>query len=160
MLRTFQLTNSVDINSYLLCIRHWQYKKEKGKALEHNNKEKKDISNRNIYVKISCSFLILKIIWVSFLFSFLGSHLQHMEVYRVGVKLELQLPVYATATATPDPSHVFTLCHSSWWFWILNRLSKARDRTHKLMDTSQVLNPVSNDGNPQVSFQRDYLACL
>ena len=33
-------------------------------------------------------------------FFFLGSHLQHMEVPRLGVELELQLPAYATATAT------------------------------------------------------------
>ena len=31
---------------------------------------------------------------------FLGPHLQHMEVPRLGVKLELQLPAYTTATAT------------------------------------------------------------
>jgi len=34
---------------------------------------------------------------------FLGLHLWHMEVPRLGVKLELQLPAYTTATATLDP---------------------------------------------------------
>ena len=34
---------------------------------------------------------------------FLGLHLQHMEVPRLGVKLELQLPAYATAIAMQDP---------------------------------------------------------
>ena len=29
----------------------------------------------------------------------LGSHLQHMEVPRLGVEMELQLPSYTTATA-------------------------------------------------------------
>jgi len=38
-----------------------------------------------------------------FLFVFLGSHQWHMEVPRLGVKSELQLPFYATATAMPDP---------------------------------------------------------
>ena len=38
-----------------------------------------------------------------FCFVFLGPHLQHTEVPRLGVKLELQLPAYATATATWDP---------------------------------------------------------
>ena len=38
-----------------------------------------------------------------FFFGFLGVHLQHMEVPKVGVKLELQLPAYITATAMPDP---------------------------------------------------------
>ena len=48
-----------------------------------------------------------------FLFS-LGLHLQHMEVLRLGVELELQLPAYTVATATWDPSHVWDLHHSSW----------------------------------------------
>ena len=43
---------------------------------------------------------------VYFLF-FSGLHLQHMEVPRLGVKSELQLPAYttayATATATQNP---------------------------------------------------------
>ena len=33
-------------------------------------------------------------------FPFLGLHLQHMEVPSLGVKLELELPAYTTATAT------------------------------------------------------------
>ena len=37
-----------------------------------------------------------------FLFFFLRLHLWHMEVPRLGVEPELQLP--ATATAMPDPS--------------------------------------------------------
>ena len=37
---------------------------------------------------------------------FLGSHLWHMEVPRLGVKSELQLPAYTTATATPDLSRL------------------------------------------------------
>ena len=32
-----------------------------------------------------------------------------MEVPRLGVESELQPPAYATATATPDLSHVFDL---------------------------------------------------
>ena len=36
----------------------------------------------------------------------LGPHPQHMEVPRLGVESELQLLAYATATATPDPSHL------------------------------------------------------
>ena len=39
-----------------------------------------------------------------FLFAFIGLYLQHMEVPRLGVELELQLPAYATAIATEDPS--------------------------------------------------------
>ena len=36
-----------------------------------------------------------------------------MEIPRLGVEQELQLPVYATATATQDLSHVCDLHHSS-----------------------------------------------
>ena len=39
-------------------------------------------------------------------------HLRHMEVPRLGVQLELELPAYTTATATPDLSCVCNL-HSS-----------------------------------------------
>ena len=61
-----------------------------------------------------------------------------MEVPRLGVKLELQLPAYATATATQDPSHICDLHHSSQQCRILNPLSKATDRTRVLMDPSQI----------------------
>ena len=46
-------------------------------------------------------------------FVFLGPHLQHMEVPRLGVKSELQLQAYTTATATWNPSHIYDLHHSS-----------------------------------------------
>ena len=39
---------------------------------------------------------------------FLGPHSQHMEVPRLGVESELQLPAYTTVTAMPDPSLVCT----------------------------------------------------
>ena len=61
-----------------------------------------------------------------------------MEVPRLGVESELQLPVYTTATAKWDPSLVCNLDHSSWQRLILNPLIEARDRTCFLMDTSQV----------------------
>ena len=38
-----------------------------------------------------------------YFFVFLGLHPQHMEVSRLGVKLELQLLARTTATAAPDP---------------------------------------------------------
>ena len=61
------------------------------------------------------------------LFFFLGPHPWHMEVPRLGVKSELQLPAYATATTTLGLSHVCYLHHSSWQPWILNLLIEARD---------------------------------
>ena len=56
-----------------------------------------------------------------------------MEVPGLGVKLERQ--AYPTATATLDPGGICDLCCSSWQHWILNPLSKARDRTYILMET-------------------------
>ena len=63
-----------------------------------------------------------------------------MEVPRLETESELQLLAYATATATamPDPSCTFDLHHSSQHHQILNPLSKVRDQTHILMDTSWV----------------------
>ena len=72
-----------------------------------------------------------------------------MEVPGPGFKSELQLPTYATATATPDLSHICELCHSLWQCWILNPLNKARDQTHILMDTSWVPNLLNHNRNSQ-----------
>ena len=81
--------------------------------------------------------------WVSyvkarifFFFVFLGLHLQHMEVPRLGVELELLPPSYARVTATQDPSHVCNPHHSSWPCQILNPLNEASERTRFLMDTN------------------------
>ena len=65
-----------------------------------------------------------------------------MEVPRLGVKLELQLPAYATAIATPD------LHRNSWKCWILNPLSKVRDRICILMYTSWVHYPWATSETP------------
>ena len=72
------------------------------------------------------------------IFVFVGPQLRYMEVPRLGVESELQLPAYATAIAMPDPSHVCDLHYSSWQCQILNPVREARDRTCILMDTSQV----------------------
>ena len=52
-------------------------------------------------------------LFVCLFFVFLGLHAQHMEVPWRGVELELQLLSYTTATAMPDPSHIFSLHHGS-----------------------------------------------
>ena len=54
-----------------------------------------------------------------------------MEVPRLGVKSELWLLAYTTATATPDMSCVCDLYHRSQ---ILNPLSEARDQILILTD--------------------------
>ena len=57
-----------------------------------------------------------------FFLVFLGPHSWHTEAPKLGVKLELQLLAYATATAMPDPSHVWDLHHSTPQCQILNPL--------------------------------------
>ena len=73
-----------------------------------------------------------------FFFCFLGPHPQHMEVPRLRVASELQLPAYITATAMRDLSYVCNLHRGSQQCRVFNPLSKARDRTHILMGTCQV----------------------
>ena len=65
-----------------------------------------------------------------------------MEVSRLGVEWELQLPAYATAR--PDVNHICDLHHSFLQCWILNPVSENRDGILILMNTSWVLNPLSH----------------
>ena len=71
---------------------------------------------------------------------------------QAGIELELQLLVYATAMATLDLSHIYHLCCSLWQCRILNSLREARDRTHILVETSQVLNLLNYNWNAIISF--------
>ena len=59
-----------------------------------------------------------------------------MEVPELGVKSELQLLAYTTATW--DLSHICDLNHASQQRQILNPLSKAKDRTRNLMVPSRI----------------------
>ena len=81
------------------------------------------------------------------MFFFLGLHPWHMEVPRIGVESELQLPDYTPAIATQDPNHICDLYYTSLQCQILNPLIEARDQTCILMDINQVLNPLSHNGN-------------
>ena len=87
------------------------------------------------------SIYILFQILSFFFFVFLGLHLWHVEIPRLGVQLELQLLAYTTATAMPYPSHICDVDHSSQQCWILNPLSKARDLTCVFMNTIWVHYP-------------------
>ena len=61
-----------------------------------------------------------------------------MEVPRLGVESEIQLPAYTTATAMPDPRYICDLHHSSQQGRILNPRSKAGDRTRNLLGRFQL----------------------
>ena len=89
------------------------------------------ISSWIIFVsKVSVKFL-------SFCFFFSAVPL-HMDIPRLGIESELQLPPYASTTATPDPCYICNLHHSAQQCQILNPLSRARVWIHILMHTSRV----------------------
>ena len=52
-------------------------------------------------------------LFIFIFFIFLGPHLRHMEIPRLEVESELQLPAYTTPTAMRNLSHICNLHHSS-----------------------------------------------
>ena len=87
-----------------------------------------------------------------FAFAFLGRHERHMEIPRLGIQSELQLPAYTKATTMQNLSLVCNLHHSSRQCWIFNPLSEARDLTHNLMVPSRIPFPCAMTGTPQTFF--------
>jgi len=71
-----------------------------------------------------------------------------MEVPRLEVTSELQLPATARAIAMRDLSCVCDLHHSSWQRRILNPLREARDGTSNLMATSGIRLHCATTGTP------------
>ena len=71
---------------------------------------------------------VLFVLGSFFFLVFLGLPPWHMQVPRLGVESELQLPAYAkaAATATRDSSRIFDLHHSSQQCQILSPLSKGQ----------------------------------
>ena len=78
---------------------------------QSNNTGVRQLSFPNSTAKLSILYLILWSVFhqdklrTPFFFFFFWPHPWHMEVPRLGVELELQLPTYATATAMQDLSH-------------------------------------------------------
>ena len=68
-----------------------------------------------------------------------------MEVPRLGVELELQLPAYTTATAMRDPSQVYDLHHSGN-AGSLNPCVRPRIELASSQILYLVLNPLSHSG--------------
>ena len=114
-----------------------------GKTFLHNKFLRLSVSVLSAKMKRICSYL--------FFFCFLGPHSRQVEVPRLGVQSELQLP--ATATATPDPSCICDLHHSSWQPWILNPLSKVRDWTRNLIVPSRIRFHWATTGTPVLTFR-------
>ena len=121
--------------------------------MPYKAKQNKQTQPHIYIIKILLYITYLKYIYFFFFFSgFLGPHLWHMEVSRLGVKSELQLPAYTTATATQDPSHICKLHHSSRQCRILNPLSEARYRTRVLMVPSWLRFLCGMTGTPHLLF--------
>ena len=95
---------------------------------------------------------VMCIIYLFIYFCFLGPHPQHIEVPRLGVELELQLPAYTPTTAAWGPGHVWNLHHSSRPRWILNPLSEARAQTYVLMDAGQICLHCATTGIPSYVY--------
>ena len=107
-----------------------------------------------LYITSPGLILLLLLLYI---YIFLGLYPQYMEVSRLGV--EWELPAYTTAT--PGPSLVCHLHHSSQQHQILNPLSEARDQTHILMDTSWILSLLSRNRNsPRTYFETETLYLL
>ena len=87
-----------------------------------------------------------------FVFCLLSATSEAYGGSQLGVKSELQLPAYTTATAMPDPSLVCDLHHCLRQRQILNPLRKARDQTCVLMDTSRVCYHWVTKGTPWTSL--------
>ena len=91
----------------------------------------------HICVCVYINLMIYHLFFSFFSFCFLGPQPWYMEVPRLRVKSELQLLAYTTAMR--GLSHICNLHHhSSLPHQIPNPLNEARDRTHILMDPSQV----------------------
>ena len=91
-------------------------------------------------------FLFLLKLFISTSFGlFLWLHPKHMEVPRLGVESELQLPACDIATATQDPSFVCNLHHSSRQ----RRILKTRQERLVFRD------PLFSEGLPCSCFRKD-----
>ena len=92
--------------------------------------------NKLQQILIFCPFLfhlfLLPCLFFFFFFFVFGPHMQHMEVPRLGVELELHLLPYHSH------SNICDLHCSSWQHWIPDPLSEAGDRTHILMNAGGI----------------------
>ena len=96
---------------------------------------------------VSTGKRVFLVFWVFFFFFlFFVLHSWHMEVPRLGVESELQMLAYTTATATPDPSCVCHLHHSSWQCQILNQLIRCANSK-----TVFLIHGAKSDGNKNES---------
>ena len=94
---------------------HWNYIKAIDQLRDNWHLESTEFSKPWEGIFLHLFRFSLKYSFIYLFIFFLEMYPQHMEVPRLGVKLELQLPVYNTAMATPDPgwSVTYTAAHSN-----------------------------------------------
>ena len=100
------------------------------------------------YICILYSILFCLFLLPFCFFLFLGLHPRYIEVPRLRVESEPQLPAYTTATAMQDLSHVCDLHHISQQRQILKPLSEARDGTCNLTVPSRIRFHCATMGTP------------
>ena len=79
---------------------------------------------------------------------------------RLGVEVELQLPAYTTATATPDPSRICDLHHSSQQCRIPDPPREARDRACSLRIQVRFISAVPQQNSPKHFFLTLYFEII
>ena len=100
------------------------------------------------------NFILIK---TFFFFVFLWPYPWHMEVPRLGVKSELQLLAYTTATVMWNPSHICNHSTSAWQCQMLNPLSKARDHPSSSWIQIWFVNYWATTGTPSSLFEAQFL---
>ena len=144
---------SIEKLKYHIIFYRWQLEKIQQSIIKREREYFLSVC-LSVFLSVFLSFFF----FLSFLLSFL-SFKATPEAYggsQARGRIQLSLPAHATATATPDPSHICDPYHSSWrcsqQCQILNPLSGARDRNCILMDTSQIRFPETGQ-EPQ---EREY----
>ena len=92
-----------------------------------------------------------------FFFVFLGLHPPHMEIPRLG--LNRSYSCQPSSQPQQDPSLISDLHHSSQKCQIPDPLSKARDWTHVLMDSSRIHFCCTTKGTPRKIFNDHFNRC-
>ena len=96
---------------------------------------------------VTCLFPLIKIfLIIDFEKFFKNFSFYDTEVPRSEIESEVQLPAYATATATPDLSCICDLCHSLWQRRVLNLQRPGIEPTSS-PTLCWVLNSLSHNGN-------------
>ena len=116
---SFILLNISDILRYIINSRIWiKYICSIWKEGNIFSQQPRETFNSNVAVTEKRNAKLFGVGGVSFFlcFGFLGPHLQYIEVPRLGVESEPQLPAYTTATAVLDLSCICDLHCSSGSF--------------------------------------------